>query len=32
MGTASINIEKKFNADTVANNIYNACKFILNEK
>lgn len=32
MGKASIKIEKEFNSDTVANNIYEACKLILNEK
>lgn len=32
MGKISIEIEKRFNAETVADNIYNACKSILNEK
>lgn len=32
MGKSSIEIEKGFNADTVANNIFEACKSILNEK
>lgn len=32
MGIASTKIEKEFNSDTVANNIYEACKLILNEK
>lgn len=32
MGQASIEIENKFNADTVAKNIFETCKSVLNEK